>query len=228
MPGPWWGQGSGPFYGGLVVNPPCPALGTPQTITGWQPEPILYRTTFSYPPSWPSSATLRLRTAFDDGLVLYLNGVEIYRNNISGAAGSLVHTNTRSLTAVNAAPCLTNINIAVTSLNPGSNCLAAAVVQSASASGDADSYFVLEMDALVLFAPALPPEPLPVLQATSLGTNSLRLSWTGGGFALESSTNLDLGPASYPTGPWTPVPQMSNPYLWNLTNSPACFFRLKK
>jgi len=24
------------------------------------------------------------------------------------------------------------------------------------------------------------------------------------------------------------VPQMSNPYLWNLTNGPARFFRLKK
>ena len=226
VPGPWWGQGSGPFYGGLIAIPLCPALGAPQTIAGWQPEPILYRTTFSYPADWPASATLRLRTAFDDGLVLYLNGMEIYRNNVSGAAGSPVDGSTRSLTAVNPAPCLTNINIAVTNLSPGSNCLAAAVV--GSNASDADSYFVLEVDATVLFAPTLPPEPLPILQATSLNTNSLRLAWTGGGYALESSTNLDLGPASYPTGPWTPVPQMSNPYLWSLTNSPARFFRLKK
>ena len=225
-PGAWWGQGSSPFYGGLISGPPCPALGAPQTITGWQPEPILYRTAFSYPADWPTSATLRLRTAFDDGLVLYLNGMEIYRNNVSGAAGSPVDGSTRSLTAVNPAPCLTNINIAVTNLSPGSNCLAAAVVQPTTT--DADSYFVLEVDATALFTPALPPEPLPVLQATSPDTNSLRLAWTGGGYALESSTTLDLGPASYPFGPWMPVPQMSNPYLWNLTNSPARFFRLKK
>ena len=226
IPGPWWGQGSGLFYGGLVTIPPCPRPGIPQTITGWQPEPILYRTTFSYLPSWPASATLRLKTAFDDGLVLYLNGVEIYRNNVFAAAGSPVDASTRSLSAVNAAVCITNISIAVTNLNPGSNCLAAAVVQSNTS--DADSYFVLEVDATILRTSALPPEPSPVLQATSLDTNSLRLSWTGGGYALESSTSLDLGPASYPTGPWTPVPQMSNPYLWNLTNSPARFFRLKK
>ena len=225
-PGAWWGQGSSPFYGGLISGPPCPALGAPQTITGWQPEPILYRTAFSYPADWPTSATLRLRTAFDDGLVLYLNGMEIYRNNVSGAAGSPVDGSTRSLTAVNPAPCLTNINIAVTNLSPGSNCLAAAVVQPTTT--DADSYFVLEVDATALFTPALPPEPLPVLQATSPDTNSLRLAWTGGGYALESSTTLDLGPASFPFGPWMPVPQMSNPYLWNLTNSPARFFRLKK
>ena len=203
------------------------AMGTGSyKITGWQPEPILYRTTVSYPHDWPSSATLRLRTAFDDGLVLYLNGMEIYRNNVSGAAGSPVDGSTRSLTAVNPAPCLTNINIAVTNLSPGSNCLAAAVVQPTTT--DADSYFVLEVDATALFTPALPPEPLPVLQATSPDTNSLRLAWTGGGYALESSTTLDLGPASFPFGPWMPVPQMSNPYLWNLTNSPARFFRLKK
>lgn len=228
VPGPWWGQGGGPLYGGLISIPRCPTLGAPQTITGWQPEPMLYRATFSYPADWPASATLRLRTAFDDGLVVYLNGEEIYRNNVPGAAGSPVNSHTRAVAAVNPAPCLTNINIAVTSLNHGSNCLAAAVVQSVTASGDADSYFVLEVDALALFAPVLPPEPLPVLQATPLDTNSLRLSWIGSGYALESSTNLDLGPASYPAGPWTPVPQMSNPYLWNLTNSPARFFRLKK
>ncbi len=226
VPGPWWGQGSGPFYGGLIAIPPCPTLGAPQTITGWQPEPILYRTTFSYPADWPASATLRLRTAFDDGLVLSLNGMEIYRNNVSGPAGSRVHTNSRSLTIINSANCITNINIPVTNLKPGSNCLAAAVVQSNGT--DADSYFVLEVDSRVLFASVLPPEPLPVLQATSPDTNSLRLSWTGGGYALESSTNLNLGPASYPVGPWIPVPQMSNPYLWSFTNSPARFFRLKK
>ena len=87
---------------------------------------------------------------------------------------------------------------------------------------------MLEVDATVLLAPVLPPEPLPVLQTMSPDTNSLRLAWTGGGYALESSTTLDLGPASFPFGPWMPVPQMSNPYLWNLTNSPARFFRLKK
>ena len=124
--------------------------------------------------------------------------------------------------------CFTNISIAVTNLYPGSNCLAAAVVQFGSGTGDADSYFVLEMDATVLFAPALPPEPLPVLQVTLFDADSIRLSWIGGGYALESSTNLDLGPASYPFGPWTPVPQLSNPYVWNLTNNPARFFRLKK
>ena len=226
VPGPWWGQGNGPFYGGLMTSFPCPTLVAPQTITGWQPEPILSRTTVSYPHDWPSSATLRLRTAFDDGLVLYLNGVEIYRNNVSGAAGAPVSASTRSISAVTSASCITNVNIAVTNLSPGSNCLAAAVVQSNAS--DADSYFVLEVDATVLFAPALPPEPMPVLQAMSPDTNSLRLSWTGGGYALESSPILDLGLASYPFGPWMPVPQMSNPYLWSLTNSPARFFRLKK
>ena len=169
---------------------------------------------------------MRLRTAFDDGLVLYLNGVEIYRTNVTGEAGTRVDAGTRSIIVSNPVFCFTNISVAVTNLHRGSNCLVAAVV--GSNANDGDSYFALDMDARALFALVLPPEPMPVLQAMPLDTNSIRLSWTGGGYALESSTTLDLGPASYPSGPWTPVPQMSNPYLWNLTNSPARFFRLKK
>ena len=189
---------------------------------------MLYRTSFQYPPHWPSNATLRLKASFDDALVLFLNGIEVYRNNVPGPAGSPITGTTRAASAPNPPPCLSAVTLAVTNLQPGSNCLAAAVVQYGSGSGDADSNFALSMDATIVRVPALPPESLPVLQALSPDTNCLRLSWTGGGYALESSTNLDLGPVSYPFGPWTQVPQMSNPYLWNLTNGPARFFRLKK
>jgi len=228
VPGPFWGEGIGPFYGGTIISPPCPVLGAPQSSTGWQREPILFRTIFTYSEHWPLAATLSLVTTFDDGLVLYLNGSEIYRNNVMNAPGSRIHADLRSLASMNQAACLTNINIGVTNLLPGTNCLAAAVVQWASVGGDSDSYFALEMEASIINTSKLPAEQSPVLHATFLDTDALRLSWTGNGYALESSTNLNTGSLSYPAGPWTEVPQMANPYIWSLTNGLDRYFRLKK
>ena len=65
------------------------------------------------------------------------------------------------------------------------------------------------------------------MKITVIDTKTVRFSWTGGGYALESSTNLNLGPASYPLGPWQEVANMSNPYTYILTG-PQRFFRLKK
>lgn len=227
VPGPWWGNGSAPFYGVAMPVSTCASLSLPQTAVGWQPEPMLFRTMFDYPATWPSGATLRVRTAFDDGMILYLNGSEIYRNNAPGAAGIPVHSGVRSPVRVDGFLCLTNISLSVTNLRPGPNCLAAAVVQS-SFGLEGDVLFSIEMDALVVLDGAWPTEPAPVLQMSLADSNHLSVQWTGWGYALESSTNLDAGPLSYPAGPWTEVPRASNPHLWANTNGPQHFFRLKK
>jgi len=88
-------------------------------------------------------------------------------------------------------------------------------------------HFALSMDGVVLLAPSLPDAPLPSLQLTPLDTDRVRLSWSGGGYALESSTNLNLDAVSYPFGPWQQVSNMSNPYTNRLDESQR-FFRLKK
>jgi hypothetical protein len=214
--------GQGIFYGGVLDNNPCLPLGTLQTETGYQPEPALYRTTFQWPAHWPSSGTLRIATVFDDGLVLYLDGKEIYRNN-AGAAGSPVGLATKAPRELSV--CITNLSIVSTNLQPGVHCLATAVLQAEFSS--ADSVFALRMDGLVYLSPALPEQPPPVLNLTPLSASSARLSWRGGGYALESATNLSLGPASYPLGPWQQVTNMSNPYM-NRLDEPQRFFRLKK
>ena len=222
-PGPWWGQGQGLFYGGAIVAEPCPPLGTLQTPTGYQPEPALYRTTFQWPSHWPSAGTLKIAAAYDDALVLYLDGTEIYRNN-AGATGSIVGPTSKALSALSV--CVTNLAIAATNLQPGVHCLAAAVLQ-ADAPPEFDSVFALRMDGLAYLAPPLAEQPSPVLTTAQIDANSLRISWAGNGYALESTTNLSLGSASYPSGPWQEVTNMSNPYTNHLDEAQR-FFRLKK
>ena len=68
---------------------------------------------------------------------------------------------------------------------------------------------------------------MPTLNITPLEANSVRLSWIGHGYGLEGATNLNLGTASYPLGPWLQVSNLSNPYT-NSFSEPARFFRLKK
>lgn len=220
--GSWWAQGQGLFYGGAVALAPC--FSAFRTATGFQPEPSLFRTAFLWPADWRTSLQLRFTTIYDDGLVLYLNGTEIYRANVTPGSPSSV---TRAATAVTF--CSTNLTITVTNLLAGTNWLAAAVAQT-SLTTEGDCIFGIgSLDATVtdLIAPSLPESLPPVLDATAMGTNSVRLSWSGGGYALESTTNLNLGPASYPLGPWQQVPNMSNPYT-NRTDEPYRFFRLKK
>jgi hypothetical protein len=166
---------------------------------------------------------LRPRFVVDDGAVFYLNGVEIARYNMP--AGPVSET-TRAATIIATPLCFTNVTWTVTNLASGSNCLAVGVFQAANAT-DADVAFCFELDARYPVTPALALEPAPALTATLLGADQLRLSWAGHGYALESATNLNLGTASYPFGPWQPVPNMSNPYTIGLDEMQR-FFRLKK
>jgi hypothetical protein len=217
--GSWWGQGQGLFYGGPILLTPC--VGAFRTPTGFQPEPSLFRTTFLWPTNWPTSIQLHVTTIFNDGLALYLNGTEVFRTNtMPGPISAL----TRSPSI--ATFCSTNLVITVTNLLRGTNWLAAAVAQSSTLDGD--SIFGLEnIRATAAFGRSLPESPPPTLNIQQLGANSVRLSWTGGGYTLESATNLSLGAASYPSGPWREATNMSNPYT-NLLNEPQRFFRLNK
>ncbi len=234
-PGPWWGQGFGPFYGGVVSSSPCAGFPAAATQVGFQPEPILYRTSFQWPPGWPTNGTLRVGLACDDGAVLFLNGMEIYRTNVSASVAAPVTATTRAMVAANLCfydrtnPALSRISIPLSMLRPGRNLLAAAVTGQTIDNhfGNTDMFFAMDMEGVVLIAPELASESSQLRIAPQV-EKTLHLSWPGAGFLLESSTNLSLGSASYPIGPWTEVSQMANPYLWSVTNEPVRFFRLKK
>ena len=99
------------------------------------------------------------------------------------------------------------------------------MVQAVNTGGD--TLFGLRLGATVLVSDSLPEAPTPTLNVAPQGTEAVRLWWTGGGYALESITNLTDDPGSYPNGPWQQITNMSNPYTNNLA-PPSRFFRLKK
>jgi len=220
----FWKTGVGPFCGGAITSPPCSM--DCETPIDYQLSPTLFRTTFTRPAELGAASPLLLSGSVDDGAVVFLNGVEIWRVNALGTSPNITVTNYANLSRVGAY-CFTNIEISVTNFLPGTNCLAVAVLQARQAS-EFDTVFFLTADAIATIAPVILPDPSPVLTIAPLPANAAQLSWIGRGYLLEASTNLSLGDMSYPYGPWTQVPQMSNPYLWSLTNSPARFFRLKK
>ena len=156
--------------------------------------------------------------------MLFLNGVEIWRNNAVGDKTPISVTSYATIGRRDPL-CFSNVVISVTNLVPGTNALAAAVVQALNVT-EFDSAFALEIVAQVFRAPPLPEESTPALAITQLDANSVRLSWIGHGYALENAANLTDNSASYPLGPWQEVPNMANPFTNNLSE-PARFFRLK-
>jgi hypothetical protein len=218
----WWVDGTSCFYFGQSGATPCNA--TVATPVGFQPEPTLFRTWFYWPTNLPTAdITLRPRFAVDDGAVFFLNGVEIYRHNMPGGA---LNSNSKASTIVATPVCVTNLSWPVTNLVAGSNCFAVAVFQANNAI-DADTAFCFELEASYLVTPLIASQPEPTLAISPVNMDAVRLWWTGGGYALESTTNLTDNSASYPVGPWQQVPRMSNPYT-NFLEEPQRFFRLKK
>jgi hypothetical protein len=223
--GPWWGTGRGGFKGGLVTSLPT-CIGELNTDVGFQPEPILFRSSFEWPAELGNQAVLRFSTWAVSGLVLYLNGTEIWRYNVvPGPLDS--STRARSFTT---GSCMTNTQVPVTNLVAGANWLAAAVLSYRETPTLAQVTFLLQMEAATTIPGPLPDNPLPLLQIAPATAESVRLSWGAPGYALESTTRLDTNMASAPLGPWREVPEMTNPYFYSLTNELGGmrFFRLKR
>jgi hypothetical protein len=146
----------------------------------------------------------------DDGVVVYLNGTEIFRMNMPD--GTVTYT-TRTITAVGG----TNetfyfpANITTSSLVGGQNLLAVELHQATSTTAlNPDAAFDLELDGIG--APALPP-----IYFERSGSQFI-LSWEALGAVLQQ--------ADSPGGPWAPVPSVLwSPYM--VSPGPgAKFYRL--
>ncbi|MFO1512106.1 MAG: hypothetical protein U1F83_04190 [Verrucomicrobiota bacterium] len=148
---------------------------------------------------------LFLEVLRDDGVAVYLNGQDFYRNNLP--SGPLAYSDL----ATNAADNGTIIQFAVlplTSLVSGSNVLAAEIHQSSA--GSSDLIFDLQLTANPL------PPPV-ILNQARLGTE-LILYWNDSSYDLESAPEL--------SGPWQPMPPL-NPQSVEITEGQR-FFRLRK
>jgi hypothetical protein len=224
QPSARWGTGSGIFHRQLN-NPAILCAGDSLgAAISFQPQPTLFRRAFFVPDHLPTqpSAELRVRHIFDDGMILYLNGLELFRFNMPGTPGSPWTTNTTATSAITQPTCATN-TFTLTNLVLGTNWLAAAVFQAAQNSGD--TLFGLEPDLKALVPGPLPPEPTPILAILRQDTNVV-LSWSGSGYFLEAAASLSNN-LSFPFGPWVEVPNMTNPYPSPVAE-PFQFFRLKK
>jgi len=177
------------------------------TQISFQNPPTLFRRTFSLPPTSGSNGILAFRFIVDDGMILYLNGEEIYRYNMpAGVPNEL----TRATTAFGTVACVTNISIPLTSLKAGTNVIAAGVYQAAAS--EADTIFGLEMDGIFYRTATPPPDPntnsLRLSYTYTRNNKSLRLSWPTNfsGYSLQSRDYSDTDSG------WTQVKTQSNPY----------------
>ena len=154
----------------------------------------------------------------DDGAVTYLNGAEVWRDNMP--TGAMSHTTFASaaITTTNETNWLTK-TLDPTNLVVGWNTLAAEIHQQALTSSDIG--FDFELTAAVA-------SPAPTAFSIAAGATGLTLAWPADSFfALYAATNLTQPVA------WTPLtnaPVLSNGF-WTLLISSATngqrFFRLQ-
>lgn len=185
-----------------------------------------FRTSFEFPED-PAGVSLRLRQIVDDGVILYLNGVEISRTRMPAGAVTAV---TPANAAVNVPGFEGPLVIPATNLVTGLNVIAAEVHQAAANGGDV--VFGLSLEA------AVPPRSGRVILNELLADN--RGSVTNGGTSpdfIELRNNSDLPqsleqmslsdnpdrPGKYLFPPGTSIPPRGLLTVWcdDATNAPG-------
>ena len=148
-----------------------------------------YRSAFTVA-SAAALANLMVSVQRDDGLILYLNGVEIYRNNMSAGAVTYTNWSTATVSGVDEVAWFTNA-VSAGLLVSGANLLAAEVHQAATNSSDI--FFNLRLTGQpTLQRPAV---------AAAAGNGQVQFSWPAWAAGLSLWASDDL------TAPvtWRPV-----------------------
>lgn len=231
VPNPiYWGTGGGIFARESGTPSFLCAGDQINTTISFQLSPTLFRRTFRVPAGSSATGQLRLRYIFDDGMVIYLNGIQI--TNLNVAAGPIT-ADTRAVTNVSDnAVCYTNVTVTVTNLYAGTNWLAVAVCQGTLNSGEGDTVFGLEMDLVSTVTAPVPQNPVtdPTLIRTHSSTNFV-LRWPSNyfGYALQYSANISNPATNWwkNSTNWTQVNDQANPYTNAITPPGARrFYRL--
>ena len=218
---PWWGRGSGVFYVDYIP-PAASCLSAPlRQPVSYQDEPTLFRRTFLVPDGISPVGSLQIRYIADDGMVLFLNGQEVWRYNTEPGPVAASSVATQAFNPV----CATSVTISGTTLSPGLNHLAVAISQASSAQNGVDTTFGLELDYVSTWISTVPAEPLPGERrlAWSQGSGGGWLTWDTNFSGLELQRQLSYGAGA----PWIGVSNQANPFLLPVP-SPAAFYRLWK
>lgn len=153
---------------------------------------VYFRTHFNFPGNQPTNSVLRLRALIDDGAVIYLNGVELFR---PGMPAGMVSYATLANRAVGN-PLYETFEFATSALVEGDNVLAVEVHQDTLISDDLT--FGLDLTGTL---PAPPPQQqanaaAPRLNAVAREDN-IDLAWSPSAGRLQSATSTG--------GPWHDV-----------------------
>lgn len=145
-------------------------------------------------------SNLTLSILRDDGAIAYLNGVEVFRNNMPAGAVTYV---TLAPTAIAGADeyafIPTNVNLS--RLLVGTNILAVEVHQAATNSSDLSFAAELRIAPVTFLGPAIATAPRSLARAvgdtatfdvTAIGTGPLAYQWRFNGVSLAGQTNASL------------------------------------
>lgn len=219
-----WPSGPGLLWVDTRAGGPNAAVQPKQTqmpsnaVTGFPFVTYYFRKHFQFAAS-PAGAGLAFSNYIDDGAVFYLNGVEIYRTNMTRAPAAIWNTNLAA--AYNCggdATCPALFTLSGSLLAPlvtGDNVLAVEVHNYSARSPDIT--FGCALQAL------LPGTEPPALRVLAAGNGSLWLYWNGEGFTLQQAAALVPGATL-----WTdaPGPVTQSPAV--LVPSGATFYRLRR
>jgi hypothetical protein len=149
-----------------------------------------FRTTVNVPFD-PSVATMRVRAYVDDGAILYVNGQEQLRYNMTNSAGYTNFAN-GALTEPNPNPVTTFVVTNLSGLVQGNNVIAVEVHQDAIGSSDID--WGMELQAVVASFTGGGGTG-PRISASQSG-NQMTISWTQAGCSLQETTQLQTPSSS--------------------------------
>lgn len=174
-------------------------FGDPQNPTTNFRTNYYFRTHFnmpSFPDRFLTNATLTTTNWIDDGAIIYLNGVELFRFNMpSGPVGAATFANPPL-----AEPIRYITNNLGSSLIAGDNVLAVELHQSATSSSD--DVFGMTMFAVLPNAPVITNQPIGqtnvigatnvLLSVGAIGTAPLYYQWYSNNTAIAGATNVSL------------------------------------
>ena len=193
-----WSSNRALFYNTTAVLPA--AKNTPLPLTNGSGTRIItwyFRTPFIFNGS-TTGVQFILRPILDDGAVYYLNGAELFRQNMP--AGEIRYTNLANVSV--ATPTYSGpFTVVPTNLVPGVNLLAVEVHQFTTNPIAADMAFGLEITTSGQITPALPYRDVPEswLELFNRGTNTVDLTgWMlGGDLAYGFNPGTTLAPGGY-------------------------------